>query len=226
MIMTRLMRAVRIGTIGLAAILMTACATQKPVAIDYTAFKASKPRSILVMPPVNQSPEVAASLSMLSVATMPLAEAGYYVMPVTLVHETFKQNGITVADDAQNVSLGKLRQIFGADAALYITVSNYGASYRILDSVVEVKASAKLVDLRTGAQLWQGSAAASSAEDNNSNNSGGVIGLLVAAVVKQIINSTTDQGHVIANRASQRLLAVGHAGGLLYGPYNPKYGTD
>jgi hypothetical protein len=223
--MTKLMRAVRIGTIGLAAILMTACATNQPAAIDYTAFKASKPRSILVMPPVNQSPEVAASLSMLSVATMPLAEAGYYVMPVTLVYETFKQNGITVADDAQNVPLAKLRQIFGADAALYITVNNYGASYRIVDSVVEVKASAKLVDLRTGALLWQGSAVASSAENNNSN-SGGVVGLLVSAVVKQIINSTSDQSHAIANRASQRLLAAGRAGGLLYGPYSPKYGTD
>jgi hypothetical protein len=224
--MSKLMRAVRLGAIGLAAILMTACATQRPAQIDYTAFKASKPRSILVMPPVNHSPEVEASLSMLSVATMPLAEAGYYVMPVTLVHETFKQNGITVADDAQNVSLEKLRQIFGADAALYITVNNYGTSYRVVDSVVEVKASAKLVDLRTGAQLWQGSAAASSAESNSANNSGGLAGLLITAVVKQIINSTIDQSHIIANRASQRLLAPGHAGGLLYGPYSPKYGTD
>jgi hypothetical protein len=223
--MTKLTQAGRIGIIGLAAILMAACATTMPVDIDYTAFKASKPRSILVMPPVNHSPDVAASLGMLSVATMPLAEAGYYVMPVTLVNETFKQNGITVADDAQNVPLEKLRRIFGADAALYITVNNYGASYKVVDSVVEVKASAKLVDLRTGAQLWQGAAAASSAE-GNSNNSGGVVGILVSAVVKQIINSTSDQSYVIANRASQRLLATGNAGGLLYGPYNPKYGTD
>lgn len=223
--MKKLMQAVRIGAIGLAVILMTACATKQPVNFDYTAFKASKPRSILVMPPVNHSPDVAASLSMLSVATMPLAEAGYYVMPVTLVSETFKQNGITVADDAQNVSLEKLRQIFGADAALYITVDNYGTSYRVVDSVVEVRASAKLVDLRTGAQLWQGSASASSAE-NNSNNNQGAIGILVGALIKQIINSVSDQSYVIASRASQRLLATGQAGGLLYGPYNPKYGTD
>lgn len=223
--MKKLMQAVRVGAMGLAVILMTACATKQPVNFDYTAFKASKPRSILVMPPVNHSPDVAASLSMLSVATMPLAEAGYYVMPVTLVSETFKQNGITVAEDAQNVPLEKLRQIFNADAALYITVDNYGTSYRVVDSVVEVKASAKLVDLRTGAQLWQGSAAASSAENNSSNNQGAV-GILVGALIKQIINNVSDQSYVIANRASQRLLATGKAGGLLYGPYNPKYGTD
>lgn len=223
--MGKIIRAMRLGVIGLVAILMTACATQKPVNQDYTAFKASKPRSILVLPPVNQSPDVDASLSMLSVTTMPLAEAGYYVMPITLVNETFKQNGITVADDAHNLPLKKLREIFGADAALYITVSKYGVSYRVVDSVVEVSASAKLIDLRTGVQLWQGSAMASSAENSN-NNSGGLVGLLVSAVIKQIMNNVSDQSHLIADRASNRLLAAGHAGGLLYGPYNPKFGTD
>lgn len=214
----------RIGLVILAAVIMTACAT-KPVNYDYTAYKASKPRSILVMPPVNQSPDVAASMSMLSVATLPLAEAGYYVMPVTLVSETFKQNGITQADEAQDVPLEKLRQIFGADAALYITINKYGTSYRVIDSVVEVSASAKLVDLRTGTQLWQGSASASTAENNN-NNSGGLIGALVGAVVKQIMHSVGDRSHEIAGLTSGRLLSSGHPGGLLYGPYNPKYGTD
>ena len=66
-------------------------------AYDYTAYKQSRPRSILVLPPLNESPEVAASHSMLSQVTMPLAEAGYYVLPVALVDETFKQNGMSTA---------------------------------------------------------------------------------------------------------------------------------
>jgi hypothetical protein len=206
-------------------ITMTGCATTKPVSYDYTAYKASKPRSILVLPPVNQSPDLNASLSVLSVSTLPLAEAGYYVMPVALVSETLKQNGVTVADEAQNLPLAKLREIFGADAALYITVSRYGASYRVVDSVVVVSASAKLVDLRTGAQLWQGSATASSTENQN-NAGGGLLGMLVSAAVDQVIHNVADHSHDFANVASQRLLSAGHPGGLLYGPYSPKYGTD
>ena len=78
-------------------LLMTGCATRQPY--DYTAFKESKPRSIVVMPPLNNTPEVQASYSVLSYATLPLAESGYYVMPVTLVAETFKENGMTQPAD-------------------------------------------------------------------------------------------------------------------------------
>ncbi|MCG9076273.1 DUF799 domain-containing protein [Laribacter hongkongensis] len=215
---------IQLGLIVVLSLLMAACAT-KPVNYDYTAYKANKPKSILVLPPVNQSPDVNAGISMLSLATRPLAEAGYYVMPVALVSETFKQNGVTVADDAQNIPFSKLHDIFGADAALYVSIKKYGTSYRIIDSVVEVSADAKLVDLRSGTTLWQGSAQASSAENQN-NSGGGLIGMLVNAAINQIVHNLADHSHDIAAITSNRLLSYGHPGGLLYGPYNPKYGTD
>ena len=205
------------------AALATGCATPKPY--DYTAYKQSRPRSILVLPPLNESPEVAASLSMLSQVTMPLAEAGYYVLPVTLVEETFKQNGMSTASDIHGVAPAKLKEIFGADAALYVTVSKYGTSYSVISSDTIVSASAKMVDLKTGAVLWTGSASASNNEGNN-NNSGGLVGILVTAALKQIINTATDASHDVAGITSQRLFSTGYNGGLLYGPYSPKYGTD
>ncbi|UYC12248.1 DUF799 domain-containing protein [Xanthomonas sp. CFBP 8445] len=214
----------RMACVAALGLLLSACATQ-PMSRDYSAYKASKPRSILILPPVSHAPDVSASLSVLSVTTLPLAEAGYYVMPVAPVYETFKQNGITVADEAQAVSPEKLREIFGADAGLYITVEKYGAVYQVINSVVVVSANAKLVDLRTGTVLWQGQAQASSGENQN-NAGGGLLGILVTAAINQVVNQVTDQGHQIGNVASQRLLSAGHPGGLLYGPYNPKYGTD
>ena len=69
--------------LGLTLALLGGCVTQTPY--DYTAFKQSKPRSILVMPPVNSSPDVQAGYSMLSHVTLPLSEAGYYVLPVAVV---------------------------------------------------------------------------------------------------------------------------------------------
>jgi hypothetical protein len=85
------------------AALLSACASQPPAKLDYTAYKASKPRSILVLPPLNNSPDVNASYSVLSLLTYPLAESGYYVLPVALVDSTFKQNGLTVAGDIHQV---------------------------------------------------------------------------------------------------------------------------
>ena len=72
-------------------VLLAGCAT--PKSYDYTTFRHHPPRSILVLPPLNESPEVEATYSVLSTMTNPLAESGYYVVPVTLVDETFKRAG-------------------------------------------------------------------------------------------------------------------------------------
>lgn len=206
-----------------ALVLLAGCAPQKTV--DYSAYKQARPRSILVLPPLNDSPDVKATYSMLSQVTFPLAEAGYYVLPVALVAETFRQNGLGTPADIHAVSPAKLQEIFGADAALYITVTQYGTSYMVLSSATVVTAGAKLVDLKTGATLWTGSASASSEE--GSNNNGGLLGMLITAAVKQIISSAQeDAGYPIAGVTSQRLLSAGKPGALLYGPRSPKYGTD
>jgi len=204
--------------------LMAGCAAPTKN-IDYSAFKASKPRSIVVLPPLNESPDVGATYGMLSQVTVPLAEAGYYVLPVALVDETFRQNGLNTAGDIHGVPVAKLHDIFGADTALYITVTQYGSKYMVVSSNTVVSADAKLVDLKSGQTLWTGHASASNNEGGN-NSGGGLIGMLVSAAVNQIIANVTDQGYKVAGTTSARLLSAGQPGGLLYGPRSPKYGTD
>ncbi|RIX47631.1 MAG: hypothetical protein D3M94_08165 [Rhodocyclales bacterium GT-UBC] len=213
----------RLAALLAAALFLSACATtRKPY--DYTAFKEARPASILVLPPLNNSPDVNATYSMMSQTTAPLAESGYYVFPVTLVAETFKQNGLTSPTDIHEVSISKLREIFGADAALYINVRQYGTSYTVIASETRVTAEGRLVDLRSGQVLWTGAATASSAEGES--NSGGLIGMLVKAAIKQIAETISSQGHVIAGRTSARLLSGGIPNGILYGPRSPKYLQD
>ncbi len=212
-------------TVAALAAVMTGCAVHQAKPYDYTAFKESKPKSILVLPPLNESPDIDATYSVLSQVTVPLGEAGYYVMPVALVDESFRQNGLTVAGDIHQVSQAKLREIFGADAALYIKITQYGTKYMVLDSATVVTVSAELVDLRNGAKLWSGAASASNNEGNN-NSGGGLVGMLIAAAVKQIVNSVSNAGYAVAGTANARLLSAGRANGLLYGPRSPKYGTD
>ena len=204
------------------ALVATGCATQQ--AYDYTAFRQSRPSSILVLPPLNSSPDVKATNSVLSQVTYPLAESGYYVFPVTLVNETFRQNGLANAGEIHEVAPAKLHEIFGADAALYITVQQYGTTYAVIASESRVTATARLVDLLTGSVIWSGTATASSAEGRNS--SGGLIGVLVTALVSQIIESSTNQAHPVAGVMNGRLLTAGMPQGLLYGPRSPKYLTD
>jgi len=216
-------RTLKLLAAGLALTVLGGCVAPKTV--DYSAYKQARPKTILVLPPLNTSPDVKASYSLLSQVTFPLAEAGYYVLPITLVDETFRQNGLTTPDDIHQAPPNKLKEIFGADAALYITVTEYGTRYMVISSETAVTATAKLVDLKSGTTLWTGTARASSEEGGN-NGGGGLIGMLITAAVKQVINSATDAGYPIAGVASNRLLSAGHRAGLLYGPRSPKYGTD
>lgn len=197
-------------------LVITGCANQQP-GYDYTAFRESNPASIVVLPPVNKSPDIKASYSLYSQVSVPLGEAGYYVLPVALVDETFKQNGLMNPDEMHAAPPAKLREIFGADTALYIEITEYGSSYMVISSEVVVTANAKLVDLRSGQLLWEGSASASTAEQNN-NNQGGLVGMLIIAAVNQIVNTITDRGHEIAGLTSARLLTSQRANGILPGP--------
>lgn len=215
-------RMLKLAALFVPAVLIVGCATHSTTPYDYSAFEASNPHSILVLPPVNNSPDVTATFGVYAQVTHPLAEAGYYVLPVAVVNETFKQNGLTNATDIQNVDPKKLQQIFGADAALYMTVSQYGSTYNVISSVVTVAAEAKLVDLKTGALLWNNKVVVVD-NGNQGNSGGGLAGALIKAAVTQILNSTLDKTYIVARTANERLLAGGQVNGLLYGPRSPNY---
>jgi hypothetical protein len=203
-------------------LLLSACSSP-PKPYDYAAFLKAKPATLLVMPPLNESPDVKATPSLWSHATLPLAEAGYYVLPVTLVDETLRQNGVTTASDAQSIAVEKLRDYFGADAAVYIKVKRYGTTYAVVASETTVLAEARIVDLRTGELLWEGAAQASSAEQSQQNQ-GGLVGLLLTAVVNQIVGTATDAAYNYAGVASSRLFSAPRYNGVLPGPRSPQQG--
>lgn len=196
------------------------CAT--PVARDYSAWQQARPATLLVLPPINESPEVKATPGAWASASLPLAEAGYYVLPVTLVDETFRQNGVTSAEDAHSIPAAKLREVFGADAAVYIRVKQYGTKYAVIASETRVDLEARIVDLKTGTLLWEGAAAASSSEGQSNQSS--LAALLIAALINQVVGTATDASYNYAGLAATRLLGVPRFNGVLPGPRSPLFG--
>lgn len=210
-----------LGLCGLVLALLSGCASKPVAPYDYSHFTASNPRSILVLPPVNKTPDVRASHSMLAQVTLPLAESGYYVMPVTLVDETLRENGVTEASIAHELPTAKLREIFGADAVLYLDITAYGTVYQVINSHTTVAANARLVDLKTQQLLWQGSARASTAEQQNQQQ--GLLVMLINAAIEQIANTVSEKSHEMAGITSQRLLRAGGSHSLLFGPRSPHH---
>ena len=215
---------VRLTLVSLVVPLLLSACAQPPTPYDYSAFRRAQPKSILILPPTNRSPDVRASDSILATASYPVVEDGYYVFPAALVAQMFKENGLTSPAEIQQLPLAKLHEIFGADAALYIDIRAYGASYQILASDLRVTLDAKLVDLRSGDLLWQGSATASNLEGRGGNQ-GGLVGMLVSALIEQVANNLIDNGYKVGAMANARLLTADPTFGLLYGPRSPKYAS-
>ncbi len=195
-------------------VMLTGCATTEPY--NYDALLAAKPRSILVIPPLNESLEVNASYIDLSTLSRPLAEKGYYVFPVAVIESFMKENGLPSPDEMNQVPLDKLHENTGADAVLYIRISDWGQKYSVLDSSTVVVSHVKLVDARTGALLWDADASAV----QSGNSSGGLLEALVAAAITQIIGDMTDMTPTVARLANAQAINNPQRG-LLNGPYAP-----
>jgi len=196
---------------------LAGCATTP---YDYTNYRAHPPRSILVLPPLNESTDIRGTYGYLSTVTRPIAEMGYYVYPVVVVDHLFKENGMPTPGEMVQAPLDKIREIIGADAVLYITLRQYGTRYQVISSTTIVTAVAKLVDTRTGTLLWEGTLAA----QDSSGRPGNILADLVGALVTQVIGHSTDRAHNVAERANAQFAIKDR--GLLHGPYSPKYGQE
>lgn len=198
------------------AIIFSGCAT-KPY--DYSALQQSKPRSILVIPPINNSIEVNAPYIYLSTITRPLAEKGYYVFPVAVIDYLFKENGLPTPAEMNGVPLDKIDEIIGADAVLYVSIEEWGQKYLVLSSETKVQATLRLVDVKTGRQLWEATAFARQSSNDGNN---GIIGALIGAAVTQIMASTIADATPNVARQANGFAIFNKERGLLDGPYKPQ----
>jgi hypothetical protein len=193
-----------------------------PTPTDYSAYRAHLPRSVLVLPPLNQSVYVNAPYSYLSTISRPLAEAGYYVFPVAVVDAFMKENGLPTPGEMHDAPLDKIGEVFGADAVLYVLIEDYGQKYQVLSSTTIVQAKARLVDVPTGTTLWEGSMQVA---QGSGDSGGGLIGMLITAAVAQMIESSGDSAHALAAQANTQMI-FNPNNGLLLGPYHPDYDAD
>jgi hypothetical protein len=186
---------------------------------DYSNFRQHPPRSILILPPINESTAVEGTYSYLSTVSRPVSERGYYVFPVAVVDAMLKENGMPTPGEMHQVPLDKVREITGADAVLFPVLHQYGSHYHLVSSDTVVNVTARLVDTRTGLTLWENTAIGQS----GSQGSGNIVAALIAAAVTQAINSSTDPAHQVSRIANAQLFFTKNRE-LPPGPYDPRFG--
>ena len=215
---------------ALAGLLLAGCATTPPPRPDYTNFRQFHPRSILVLPPVGEG-----TYNYLSTVTRPLAELGYYVFPVALVDQILKDNGMPYPGDMHQTPLAKLGELTGADAVLFLTLNQYGSRYQLDKFSTTVSVAGRLVDVRSGLTLWEGSGSAYEDSDTEteydsdksflSNILTDILSDFFSAAIDNAIYGRSDNAHALCEDANRELF-FNPGYGLLYGPYHPHYGAE
>lgn len=195
-----------------AVILLAGCAAQS-VKQDMSAFRATAPRSILVVPTINKSLDVDAPNYVLSALPVPLAEKGYYVFPVNTTKYVLEQEGMYEADRIHNQPTESLAKLFGADAVLYVTINRWDAQYAFIATTVTVDFDYRMVS-KDGTEIWKEH---KTMQYSPNNNNSGLIGALVSAALTRAAPNYMP----LTQQANQQVFVLGQ-NALPDGPYKLK----
>lgn len=198
------------------AVLAAGCATAPKK--DYAKLVAAQPRSILVVPVVNNSLDVNAPDYFLSTIPVPVGERGYYVFPVNLVKRLLEDDGLADAGLVHGADPARLAAIFGADAILYVTIEKWEAKWVLVTTQVTVEFQYVLKDGKTGTTLWQEH---QTMEYSSDSGGGGLLGAIVSAAVTK----ASPNYMPLARQASWKAM-VYPGPGFPAGPYRPDHGMD
>ncbi len=197
-----------------------ACATApKP---DYSRFFEHHPRSVLIVPPINKTTAVEAPIVFNTTVTRPFAERGYYVYPVFLTRDILNDLGLSDEGLIAQAQPQRFREIFGADAVLFVTVNAWTTTYVVLASSVTVEANYKLVDTDSGEVIWERT---ERVVETSGGGGGGGLGGLIARAISAALTATLVDYRPLALKMNN--LAVDKPGqGLPAGPYRSEYKQD
>ena len=178
-----------------------------------------QPKSLLILPPMNESTDAEAKDYYMTTTEMPFALMGYYTFPTEMVSDIMKQEGIYDTELLYKMPLNKYYEYFGADAVLFTKIKKWDVSYAVIASSLTVSIEAKIVSTKTSEELWKYTGTV--VVDLSGGNSGGGLAGLIAKAVMTAINTAAADYVKYAKVANNRIIYT-----LPVGPYNEYYMKD
>ncbi len=174
-----------------------------------------KPVSMVVVPAINNSTAADATNLIVSTLTVPFADHGYYVLPMSIVDDIFKNEGITDGSQLVGMDASVFRDNFGADSVLYVTIEEWDTNYIVIAANVTVAMKYVLVSTKTNEVLW--SYQAKQVVDTAGDSSGNLIVDLIKTAVQTAMTDYVPIAYRVNNMAVTS---------LPYGVYHPQNGQD
>lgn len=162
--------------------------TQIAKSVAYKRMYDEKPLTVLLMPPINRSTNVDAKEYFHSTLNIPIANAGFYVIPPFLSMEILKMESAYDSELFLNQPLTKFSEVFGADLAVFTVIDKWDKSgiaanvYVKVEYIIKSTKTNEIVYNRVGDVTYNASV---------STGVGGALGILADLAVSAINTATT-----------------------------------
>ncbi|MBM4176837.1 MAG: hypothetical protein FJ213_11810 [Ignavibacteria bacterium] len=179
-----------------------------------------RPITILVLPPINNTTASDAKEYYSTTVSEPLANSGYYVLPIEVVNDILQQEGLFDTETLESIPLQKFFEYFGADAVLSVTLEKWDIQFLLTSGSVTVKVSCQLQSTHTGKILWYYDDEISVSTTGETGGAKGWAGLLVQVLTTAV--KTATQSYIpIARKVNSQIFIT-----LPFGKYHSEYDTD
>jgi len=182
---------------------------------EFPKMYEQQPRSILILPPMNESTDAEAKDYYMTTTEIPFALAGYYTFPTEMISDIMKQEGVYDTEVLHNLPLNKFYEYFGADAVLFTTIKKWDVSYVVLGSSLTISIEAKIMSTKTSEELWKYTGTVVVNLSGGGNN--GLLGLVISSAINTAVVDYVQHAHTV-NRIIVNTLPAG--------PYNSAYMKD
>ena len=174
-----------------------------------------KPASMLIVPAINESTAADAGDLLNSTISQPLSNHGYYVMPMPIVADIFRREGVIEGSQIKGLPTRMFKENFGADSVLFMTITSWDKNYAVIAGNVSVGISYVLIATETNEMLWKYEQTV--VVDTSGGSGGSILAGIISTAIK---TATTDYLPVAAQVHAQAFKA------LPLGGYHPRTGTD
>ena len=202
-------------------LLLFSCSSN--IITKYEAFPKmydEQPNSILVLPPLNSSTATESKEYYLTTILEPLSLTGFYVMPIEIISQVMKDEGINDSSEFLNLDPSVFNEYFDSDAVLFTEIKKWDTSYAVVSGSVTVHIMFLLKSTYTGEVLWKYNESVTVDTSADDNEIGGTAGILLSLLTTAI--KTAAQDYIpIAKDVNNIALST-----IPLGKYHPRNNLD
>ncbi|MFA4910415.1 MAG: GNA1162 family protein [Desulfobacteria bacterium] len=118
-------------------------------------YQSKTPTSVAVLPVQNETVDMDAPQLFRPKLFNIIPYKGYLSPPITEIDSKLAEKDIREAGQLNSMTPQEIGKLLNVDAVLYSTVTEWSTTYLVAYASVKVGAKFKLVDSKTGEQLWE-----------------------------------------------------------------------